>query len=1089
MSKLIEIILSEEKDFRNSSLDSFCKGATAEQLCEECKELDKFWRNSQNLYEKVRALFFLYAIHRFYLPWANDIPVGGKIPFEGYTNLLKRRFVEAIERFLEYQNQNGPSQGISSALATSYHKLGFQILADQVRKSVKSVRGNQWMFRIGHPEDHPLRINSKLLKKSNKNNLFPILQEKTPVRMDLTHSGWSDIFFLGMDFPEGARVLNISIDLAVKNGISAGKPKPPVEAYFRIIDKPVIKLTSVDLNATVELSTIDEAFDFAKDYLGLLKAAIIASGIVLPGMEGAQQPLSVLLGRLIKPGFGFELVSKVNDIPKGSRLAVSTNLLASLIAVCMRATNQTSSFTESLSEEDRRLIVARAILGEWLGGSGGGWQDSGGLWPGIKTISGVRAKEENPEYGISNGCLLPQHNILSEHEVSSDVRKKLHDSLVLVHGGMAQDVGPVLEMVTEKYLLRSENEWIGRKYAMRTFDQIVELLKEGNVREIGIATQSNFIGPIQTIIPWATNLYTETLINKVQEEFDGDFWGFWMLGGMSGGGMGFIFDPARKKEAQNRLQEIMSETKNDLKAAVPFAMEPVVYNFSINENGSYAQLLLDENALFPVTYYALVVPDILRSPLKLTTSQRNELAALGRAGKNNSDYSDIVQMLFDRILPSNNEENESAKSLKELLKLYGFDKEAHEQIRTDLKNGRIGLAQNRLPVSSTIEDVKLGDVFNTTNRLPEEYYNAGINALKKGEVAVVSLAAGSGSRWTKGAGVVKGLNPYKLRSGYSSTDSCCYQKNFFLYSNMISYLISQLEVKMKKEITKTQMSGWLILFANIILLLASIAIFIYGIVLLKEREGSGGYFLALGIILLLTSIFIFAGLFTVEPNEAVVLILFGKYIGTEKTTGFRWANPLYTKKKISLRVRNFDSEKLKVNDEKGNPIEISAVVVWKVEDTAEAVFEVDDYLNYVHVQSESAIRHLATSYPYDDTEGEKISLRSSLDEVSEHLKKEIDERVNAAGVVVLEARINHLAYSPEIAHAMLQRQQAQAIIAARQKIVEGAVGMVEMALDKLKEKSIVDLDEERKATMVSNLMVVLCSDKAAQPIINAGSLY
>ena len=294
---------------------------------------------------------------------------------------------------------------------------------------------------------------------------------------------------------------------------------------------------------------------------------------------------------------------------------------------------------------------------------------------------------------------------------------------------------------------------------------------------------------------------------------------------------------------------------------------------------------------------------------------------------------------------------------------------------------------------------------------------------------------------------------------------------------------------MKKEITKTQINGWTVLFANIIFLLAAIAIFIYGIVLLKQRDGSGGFILSLGIIMFITSIILFAGLFTVEPNEAVVLILFGKYIGTEKTTGFRWANPLYTKKKISLRVRNFDSEKLKVNDEKGNPIEISAVVVWKVEDTAEAVFEVDDYLNYVHVQSESAIRHLATSYPYDDTEGEKISLRSSLDEVSEHLQKEIDERVNAAGVVVLEARINHLAYAPEIAHAMLQRQQAQAIIAARQKIVEGAVGMVEMALDKLKENGIVDLDEERKATMVSNLMVVLCSDKAAQPIINAGSLY
>jgi len=290
---------------------------------------------------------------------------------------------------------------------------------------------------------------------------------------------------------------------------------------------------------------------------------------------------------------------------------------------------------------------------------------------------------------------------------------------------------------------------------------------------------------------------------------------------------------------------------------------------------------------------------------------------------------------------------------------------------------------------------------------------------------------------------------------------------------------------MKKEITKPQKSGWAILIINILILLFAIALFIHGLSL----HSNGAIEKVFGVILFIIAIFLFSGFFTVEPNESVVLLFFGKYIGTEKTQGFRWANPLYTKKKVSLRVRNFDSEKLKVNDKKGNPIEISAVVVWRVEDTAEAVFEVDDFLNYVHVQSESAIRHLATSYPYDDTEGEDISLRSSIDEVSEHLQKEIQERIAAAGVSVLEARINHLAYSPEIAQAMLQRQQAEAIIAARQKIVEGAVGMVEMALERLKEQDVVDLDEERKANMVSNLMVVLCSDRATQPVINAGTLY
>ena len=235
--------------------------------------------------------------------------------------------------------------------------------------------------------------------------------------------------------------------------------------------------------------------------------------------------------------------------------------------------------------------------------------------------------------------------------------------------------------------------------------------------------------------------------------------------------------------------------------------------------------------------------------------------------------------------------------------------------------------------------------------------------------------------------------------------------------------------------------------------------------------------------------FCFKGFFTLEPNEASVLTLFGKYTGTVREQGFWWVNPLNSKAKISLRARNFDSERLKVNDKNGNPIEISAVVVWRVEDTAQASFEVDDFVEYIQVQSESAIRHLATSYPYDLTEGETASLRSSIEEVSEALGNEIRERVAAAGVSVSEARINHLAYAPEIAQVMLQRQQADAIIAARRKIVDGAVGMVEMALERLKDQHVLDLDEERKAAMVSNLLTVLCSESSTQPIVNTGSLY
>jgi regulator of protease activity HflC (stomatin/prohibitin superfamily) len=236
-------------------------------------------------------------------------------------------------------------------------------------------------------------------------------------------------------------------------------------------------------------------------------------------------------------------------------------------------------------------------------------------------------------------------------------------------------------------------------------------------------------------------------------------------------------------------------------------------------------------------------------------------------------------------------------------------------------------------------------------------------------------------------------------------------------------------------------------------------------------------------------LFAMAGFFIVQPNQAAVMQFFGKYIGSERNSGLRWANPFYTKKTVTLRVRNFESSRLKVNDTEGSPIEIAAVVVWQVHDAAEAVFNVDDYENFVQVQSEAALRQTATSYPYDLHEDHKIALRSHSKEINDHLRNEVQDRLAQAGLTVIEARVSHLAYAPEIAQAMLQRQQAAAIIAARTRIVEGAVTMVHMALEQLAKKDVVHLDEERKAAMVSNLLVVLCGERGTQPIVNAGTLY
>ncbi len=273
----------------------------------------------------------------------------------------------------------------------------------------------------------------------------------------------------------------------------------------------------------------------------------------------------------------------------------------------------------------------------------------------------------------------------------------------------------------------------------------------------------------------------------------------------------------------------------------------------------------------------------------------------------------------------------------------------------------------------------------------------------------------------------------------------------------------------------------------LLLLLATVGLGTY-LIIAGTDDGAAFGFIA-GVALIVVAFFSMIGLYMVEPNQAAVLNLFGKYIGTVKDGGLRWNNPFYGKKKVSLRVRNFESSKLKVNELDGSPIEIAAVIVWQVVDSAEAVYNVDDYESFVHIQSESAVRTMATSYPYDQHEDGQLALRSHAAEVSKHLMEELQERLADAGVKVLDSRISHLAYAPEIAQAMLQRQQANAIIAARTRIVHGAVGMVEMALAELQKNGVVHLDEERKAQMVSNLLVVLCGERSTQPIVNAGSLY
>ncbi|RKR82284.1 UTP--glucose-1-phosphate uridylyltransferase [Mucilaginibacter gracilis] len=767
MNLFVHTITSTDPKVRNQSFYQLAGQLKSDELLKALLELDTFRKETLNLYDKVRAILFLYAGFRFFLVKSQNTPVTGKIPYHGFEDLLARRFEHAISVFLTELKVSGPSATLYSALAEAYHNLSFQILADQVRKSVRASKGNQWMFRVGHQEEHPVRIHPQLLILKDNTIFYPILHENTSVRMDLTHSGWSDIFFLGMDYPEGARVINLSIDLGV-----FGRDKeirPPLHSYLRVIPEPVIRVTSIDLNTTKDITDLADLFNFGNDYLSLIKAGIIASGFIPPSFEGTNQSLPGILAQIIAPGMGIELVTRVNDIPKGSRFAVSTNLLGSIISLLMRATGQTQKLEGGLIETERRLVASRAILGEWIGGSGGGWQDSGGVWPGIKAIQGTFAQVGDPEYNISKGTLLPRHQILEGEQVGAQMAEKIMNSLVLMHGGMASNVGPILEMVTEKYLLRGEQEWHARQQTNLIFDNILAAIKDGDIKKLATNTENNFNGPIKAIIPWATTYFTEQIIEKAKKQFGENYYGFLMLGGMSGGGMGMFVNPDKYQDYKQAVLDILQTTKNELSDSLPFAMQPVVYNWSINQHGTWSNLLHGYDALMPEQYYAIHVSEMVRKePASINYIRRAEVDRFTTyCEQNNLAYPllrTIISNLFKVSDPASHGGRRAEDDKADLIKkMNGFDHIQHEEIREQLQKGQISLLNNRLPIETSIEDVLPTDVVNYENLSPGK--KRGEEALRNGKVAVMSLAAGVGSRWTKGAGVIKALNPFVVLQG------------------------------------------------------------------------------------------------------------------------------------------------------------------------------------------------------------------------------------------------------------------------------------------------------------------------------------
>jgi len=782
---VIETIVSDDQDVRNRSIQEMLSGHSTKQLLAIARELESFRKRSDNLYQRVRASLFLFFLYRFYLIGRNDVEPLGRIHYHGVQYSLDRKFEHALGVFLQNLDQNGHNEHVYSALADVYHKLAFEYLIDQVHASIKSSRGNGILFSADSLEKYPFSAPARVTRREPWTGLYPIIFERNAVRMDLSHSGWSDIFFLGMDFPEGARVINISVNLGISGRDST--IRPPIEAYIRVIDEPVIRITSCDLGETRDLVHLDEVFNFAADHLGLLKAGIVASGVIPPALRGSAAVLQSILEKLLgRPG-GFELATQVNEIPKGSRLAVSTSLLACVISCCMRFSGQTRSLEGGLTEEERRTVASRAILGEWLGGSGGGWQDSGGIWPGIKVITGKLAAASDPEWGISRGRLLPEHVLLQREDCVPDIEERLARSIILVHGGMAQDVGPVLEMVTEKYLLRLSREWQARKLGYAIFDQIVQALKKGDMQRLGALTTKNWNECIKPIIPWVNNSFTEEVLDHLTK-FGDDFYGFLMLGGMSGGGMAYLVNPERRQEISREIAAVMAATKKKYQDALPFAMDPVLYNFEVNYDGIVSVFREGTAAVMPDAYYKLMLMNSIVAR-RLASSDDPpsrkldpEITAFSAAKGINvagdtpiealtKKYSHDFNIEADHLLSSIKGENPAWEGIAEKIKREnGFDPVAHEEMRGEIRLGKISIERNRLPASTSVKDVQQSDVLQVPGEREDRsrfksLIEQGAAVLKAGEIAVVTLAAGLGSRWTSGAGVVKIVNPFVMING------------------------------------------------------------------------------------------------------------------------------------------------------------------------------------------------------------------------------------------------------------------------------------------------------------------------------------
>ncbi|MBI1976907.1 MAG: UTP--glucose-1-phosphate uridylyltransferase [Candidatus Omnitrophica bacterium] len=592
----VEVIMTQDENLRNTSEEALFSNRTTEQLLQMAEQLESFRQSTNNLYEKSRAAALLYGLFRHYLQLQEDVPGPGLIPMEGLIAVDNYRYEEGLDHFYAALREDGPSKAITSALGRTYYDLAFHTLRQQVDQSIEAYPANTWMFdRAGILQEYETRIHVLgAFKQPAEDGQLPVLVQRSPVRIEWTSSFASDIFFLAMDRPEWARVINISANLGVHGRDE--QTRPPINAFVRLVDKPVIRLNSHDLGESKDVTSLDELFNFRNDNLSLLKAAVVASGVVpyaLRPVKGQPSPITFeeLLEKLTgKKGMGFELVTRVNDIPKGSGLAVSTMLSATAIGALMKFSGQTEETENihSFTQRDKEVTMARTILNEYLGGSGGGWQDAGGLWEGIKEIVAQAAQEGDVEHNVSRGRLLPK---VTPMDLSPEIVKVIESSLVVVHGGAAQNVGDVLRDVTLAYLLRSAKEWDARLSTEQLYDKIAAAIRAGEIQRLAEYEEEDW-GNRTTIAPLADNAYIETINRRLKEEMGDALWSVGDSTGARGGaGHVYLIDPDHRERFKEVYLKVARQVREEMKDGFPVDFDPVVYDVTINTTGTELSLL------------------------------------------------------------------------------------------------------------------------------------------------------------------------------------------------------------------------------------------------------------------------------------------------------------------------------------------------------------------------------------------------------------------------------------------------------------------------------------------------------------------